>query len=67
VITSGALAVALWGLWRMRGWARWAFPAALLLDDAVLGAMGELRPAVLAVQGTLVLVALSGLRRAAPG
>ena len=60
--TSGALGVALWGLWHLRRWALWAFPVALLLDDAVVGAMGELRPAVLGVELALVLLLLSHFR-----
>jgi hypothetical protein len=46
LVTTGTLAVALWGLWRMRPWAFWALPAAMVLDDAVVWAMGELRPGV---------------------
>jgi hypothetical protein len=42
----------------MRRWAFWALPAALLLDDAVVGAMGELRPGVLVVQLSVVLLVL---------
>jgi hypothetical protein len=58
------LAVALIGLWRMRRWGFWALPAALLLDDAVVGAMGELRPGVLVVQlGVVLLVLLYHPRR----
>ena len=62
--TTGTLAVALIGLWRMRRWAFWALPAALLLDDLVVGAMGELRPGVVVVQlGVVLLVLLSRPRR----
>jgi hypothetical protein len=62
--TTGTLAVALIGLWRMRRWGFWALPAALLLDDAVVGAMGELRPGVLVVQlGVVLLVLLYHPRR----
>jgi len=64
--TSGALAGALWGLWRLRGWALWAFPAALLLDNAVLAAMGEFRPAVVAVEAALVLLVLGHFRAFPP-
>ncbi len=60
--TSAALALALWGLWRLRRWALWAYPAALLLDDGVLAAMGELRPAALATEAVLVLLVLGQLR-----
>ena len=60
--TSGALAGALWGLWRLRRWALWAFPAALLLDDAVVAAMGEFRPAAAAAQAALVLLVLGHFR-----
>lgn len=62
VATGGTLAVALVGVWRMRRWALWAFPLALLLDTAVVSAMGELRPWVLGVQGALVLVLLGHFR-----
>ncbi len=62
VATSGALAGALWGLWRLRRWALWAFPAALLLDDGVLAAMGELRPAAVAIEAALVLLVLGHFR-----
>ena len=58
VVTTGTLALALWGLWRMRPWAFWALPAAMVLDDAVVWAMGELRPAVLAVQAAVTLLVL---------
>jgi hypothetical protein len=60
--TSAALAWALWGLWRLRRWALWAFPAALLLDDGVLAAMGELHPAALATEAALVLLVLGHVR-----
>ncbi|HEY1334642.1 MAG TPA: hypothetical protein VGF31_10330, partial [Myxococcaceae bacterium] len=30
--TTGALALALWGLWRMRPWAFWALPLAMAVD-----------------------------------
>ena len=36
LVTTGTLALALWGLWRMRPWAFWALPAAMILDDAVV-------------------------------
>jgi hypothetical protein len=62
VATTGALGVALWGLWRLHRWGLWAFPLALLLDDAVVGLMGELRPSVLAVQTALILLVLSQRR-----
>ena len=58
VITTGTLALALWGLWRMRPWAFWALPAAMVLDDAVVWAMGELAPAVVVVQTLVVLLVL---------
>src|SRR5215475_41279 len=58
VVTTGTLALALWGLWRMRPWAFWALPAALLLDDAVVWAMGELHPGVVAIQAGAVLLVL---------
>jgi hypothetical protein len=57
--TTGSLLAALWGLWRLRPWARWAFAAALLLDDAVVGAMGELRPVALALQAAAILLVFS--------
>jgi hypothetical protein len=60
--TTGGLGVALWGLWRLRRWALWVFPSALLVDDVVVGLMGELRVSVLAVQAALVLVVLSQVR-----
>jgi hypothetical protein len=62
VATVGGLGVALWGLFCLRRWALWAFPFALLADDAVVGAMGELRPAVLGIQAALVLLVLSQVR-----
>jgi hypothetical protein len=62
VATTGALAVALAGVWRMRRWALWAFPGALLLDDGVVGAMGELRPGVLVIQAAAVLLVLAHAR-----
>ena len=58
VVTTGTLALALLGLWRMRRWAFWAFPAAMLLDDAVVWAMGELRPGVPVAQLGVVLLVL---------
>jgi len=58
VVTTGALALALCGLWRMRPWAFWALPAALVLDDVVVWAMGELHPGVLAAQAAVVLLVL---------
>ncbi len=61
-VTSLALAVALWGLWHLRRWALFAFPAALLLDNAVLAAMGELRAGALAFEAALVLLVLGHLR-----
>jgi hypothetical protein len=57
--TNGGLGVALWGLWRLRRWALWAFPLALLLDTAVVALMGELRKDVLGVELLLVLLVLS--------
>src|SRR5215469_13560520 len=59
LVTTGTLTVALWGLWRMRPWAFWALPAAMALDDAVVFAMGELRPAVVVVQTLVVLLVLA--------
>jgi hypothetical protein len=59
LVTTGTLAVALWGLWRMRPWAFWALPAAMILDDAVVFAMGELQPAVVVVQTLVVLLVLA--------
>jgi len=59
LVTTGTLALALWGLWRMRPWAFWALPAAMVLDDAVVWAMGELRPGVVVVQTLVVLLVLA--------
>jgi hypothetical protein len=59
LVTTGTLALALWGLWRMRPWAFWALPAAMVLDDAVVFAMGELRPAVVVVQALVALLVLA--------
>jgi hypothetical protein len=56
--TTAALSVALVGLWQMRPWAFWAFPAALLLDDAVVWAKGELSPWVLVAQAVAIVVVL---------
>lgn len=58
VVTTGTLALALWGLWRMRPWGFWALPAAMALDDAVVFAMGELRPGVVVAQTGVVLLVL---------
>jgi len=58
LITTGSLALALWGLWRMRPWAFWALPLAMAVDDAVVWAMGELAPAVVVVQTLVVLLVL---------
>jgi hypothetical protein len=58
VVTTGTLALALGGLWRMRPWAFWALPAAMALDDAVVWAMGELRPGVVVAQTGVVLLVL---------
>lgn len=66
VATAGTLGLALVGLFRLRRWALWAFPLALFLDDAVVAAMGELRPAVLGIQAALVLLVLSQLRAFKP-
>ena len=60
--TSSALAVALWGLWHLRRWSLWAFPAALLLDNAVLAAMGEFHPVALGLEAALVLLVLGHSR-----
>lgn len=59
LVTTGTLALALWGLWRMRPWAFWALPAAMILDDVVVFAMGELRPAVVVVQALVALLVLA--------
>jgi hypothetical protein len=59
LVTTGSLALALWGLWWMRPWAFWALPVAMILDDAVVFAMGELRPAVVVVQTLVVLLVLA--------
>ncbi len=67
LLTTGALAVALRGLWGMRPWGFWALPAALLLDDAVVWAMGELEPWVLAAQTGVVLLVLLQRPRGAGG
>ena len=56
---TAKLAFALWGLWRMRPWAFWALPAAMAVDDVVVWAMGELRPAVVVVQTLVVLLVLA--------
>jgi hypothetical protein len=61
-VTTGAVGIALWGLWRLRRWALWAFPLALLLDDVVVGLMGELRLALVGVQAALVLLVLAHVR-----
>jgi hypothetical protein len=60
--TGSALGVALLGIWRLRRWALWAFPLALLLDTTVVAWMGELRPGVLVFQLALVLLVLSHAR-----
>jgi hypothetical protein len=60
--TTGALGFALWGLWKLRRWALWVFPLGLLLDDVVVGLMGELRPGVVVLQAALILLVLSQLR-----
>jgi hypothetical protein len=68
LVTTGTLSVALAGLWKLRRWAFWALPAALLLDDAVVAAMGELRPGVVVVQlGVVLLVLLYHPRLRRPG
>ena len=58
VVTTGTLALALGGLWRMRPWGFWALPAAMALDDAVVWAMGELRPGVVVAQTGVALLVL---------
>jgi len=58
LITTGSLALALWGLWRMRPWAFWALPLAMAVDDAVVWAMGELAPGVVIAQAGVVLLVL---------
>jgi hypothetical protein len=66
-VTSGALAVALLGLWWSKRWALLALPAALLLDDVVVAAMGELRWGAVVVQlgvvGTVLLATVGRARR----
>jgi hypothetical protein len=57
-VTPGALSVALWGLWRMRPWGFWALPLAMAVDDAVVWAMGELRPGVVVAQTGVTLLVL---------
>jgi hypothetical protein len=67
VVTTGALAVALLGLWWSKRWALLALPAALLLDDGVVAAMGELRWGVVVAQlgvvGTVLLATVGRARR----
>jgi hypothetical protein len=67
VVTTGALAVALLGLWWSKRWALLALPAALMLDDGVVAAMGELRWGVVVVQlgvvGTVLLATVGRARR----
>jgi len=58
LVTTGALTLALWGLWRMRPWAFWALPLAMAVDDGVVWAMGELRPGVVVAQTGVVLLVL---------
>jgi hypothetical protein len=65
-VTTGALGVALWGVWQLRRWALWAFPGALLLDAAVVFAMGETHWGVLCLEGLLVLLVLSYARAFSP-
>ena len=66
-VTTLALAVALLGLWWNKRWALLALPGALLLDDVVVAAMGELRWGVVVVQlgvvGTVLLATLGRARR----
>ena len=65
IVTTGALAVALLGLWWGKRWAFLALPAALALDDGVVAAMGELRWGVVVVQlGVVATVLLHFPRRA---
>ena len=64
--TTAALALALAGLWRMRRWGPWVLALALLLDDAVLAAMGELRAAVVVLQLAVVAGAALGVRAGRP-
>ena len=67
VVTTAALAVALLGLWWNKRWGLIALPVALLLDDAVVGAMGELHWGVgvvqLGVVGTVLLATFGRARR----
>jgi hypothetical protein len=58
-VTSAALLAAVWGVWRLRRWALWAFPLALLLDDGLAAAMGELHWPVVAFQAASALVLLA--------
>jgi len=58
LVTTGSLALALWGLWRMRPWAFWALPLAMALDDSIVWAMGELAPGVVIAQTGVVLLVL---------
>jgi len=66
-VTTAALAVALLGLWWNKRWGLIALPVALLLDDAVVGAMGELHWGVVVVQlgvvGTVLLATFGRARR----
>lgn len=64
--TSGAFGVGLWGLWRLRLWALFVFPAALLIDTAVVFTMGELRLGVLCVEAALLLLVASQYRAFRP-
>lgn len=54
IVTTGTVAVALLGLWRGKRWAFFALPAALLLDDVVVWAMGELVWGPLLIQLAIV-------------
>jgi hypothetical protein len=56
LVTTGALGVALLGLWHLRPWALWVFPAALLADTAVVVSMGELHSTLLICEVVVVLV-----------
>jgi len=58
LVTTGSLAFALWGLWRIRPWAFWALPLAMAVDDAIVWAMGELALGVVIAQTGVVLLVL---------
>jgi hypothetical protein len=66
IVTTGTLAAALVGLWFGKRWGFFALPAALALDDLVVGAMGELHWGVLVVQLGVVLTVLLHFPHRAP-